>query len=258
MDVPQEGLSAPAEEAKPSPPKSDRRPSPIALLFAPDKAMDRQARIGRVRGIFLFAWACSILLGAALADRVNAASSTLRKLEMSGQLQGMSERQVTDEIHSAERVFQVVSIAKGVVGVPVELGLACLSLLFLAWFFRGRVKGSAVAPVAAATLLPGALANLLDAATAYRHAAIPPEGVPLTPRTLTALMITLERPLMEPWSKLGGALDFFSLWATLMLGYGLVAAAQVPKRTAIIGTLTAWACYQLLIHVATGGSTRPQ
>jgi hypothetical protein len=163
-----------------------------------------------------------------------------------------------DEVHSAERVYQVIQIAKGVVGVPLQLGLACLALLVLAWFFRGRVKGSAVVPVAAATLLPGALANLLDAVSAFRHATLPPEGVPLSPRSLSAVLTLFGRPLMEPWSRFGNALDFFSLWAALMMGYGVVAVAKVPKRTAVIGTLLAWTCYQLLTHVATGGSTRPQ
>lgn len=256
MQARQDALSGPTEAA-PAAPKNDRPPSPIALLFAPDRSMERQARIGRARFLLLFAWLCSILAGAALALRVDAASSTLRKLEMSGQLKSMSERQIADEIHSAERVSQVLSIAKGALGAPLSLGLACLAVLALAWFFRGRIKGSAVAPVAAATLLPGAIANLLDAAIAFRHAAIPPEGVPLTPRSLSAALTLLGRPLMEPWIKPGNALDFFSLWAAIIMGYGVAAAAQVPKKTAIAGTLIAWVCYQLLSHVATGGTTRP-
>jgi hypothetical protein len=233
-------------------PRGDRRPSPLALLFAPDRGMD-QARIGRARWFLVFAWLCSILLGAALALRVNAASSTLRKLEMSGQLQSMSERQLADEIHNAERVFEVISIAKGIVTAPLSLGLACVALLGLAWFFGGRVKGSAVLPVAAATLLPGAIANLLDAAFAFQHAALPPEGVPLAPRSLSAVLLLFSRPLVEPWIKVGNALDFFSLWAAVMLGYGVVAVAQVPRKTALFGTLLAWVCYQLLTHVAVGG-----
>jgi hypothetical protein len=225
-------------------------------MFAPDRSMERQARVGRARWCLLFAWLCSLLLGAALAVRVDAESSTLRKLEMSGQLQGMSDRQLADEIRNAERVSEVVSIAKGVVGVPLRLGFACVALLFLAWFFRGRVKGSAVVPVAAATLLPGAIADLLDAVSAFRHVALPPEGVPLAPRSLGAVMSLLGHSLVEPWTKLGSALDFFSMWAAVMMGYGVVAIAQVQRRNALVGTLIAWACYQLLIHVAMAGSMR--
>src|SRR5690349_15302671 len=94
-------------------PKKERVPSPFALLFAPDRGMERQARIGRTIYLLGFAWLSSILLGVALAMRVDAQSSTLRKLEMSGGLQSMSDRQLADEIHSAERISQVASIAKG-------------------------------------------------------------------------------------------------------------------------------------------------
>jgi hypothetical protein len=228
-------------------------PSPLTLLFAPDRGMERQARVGRALWFVLFAWLCSLLLGAALALRVDAAGSTLRKFEMSGQLQGMSDRQLEDETRSVERVFEVVSLGRGAVSVPLQLGLVCLAILALVWFFQGRVKGSAVVPVAAATLLPEALANLVDAVSAFRHAALPPEGAALAPRTLSALLILAERPLMDPWIKVGNALDFFSLWAAVMLGYGVAAVGRVPRRTALLGTLVAWVCYRLLTQVATGG-----
>ena len=234
-----------------SPP--DPRPSPVTLLFAPDRGMEQQARVGRVVWFFLVAWLCSILLGAALAYRVDARSSTLRKLDQSGQLKTMSDRQVADETRSGERISQVTSVAKGVVAVPLQLGLGCLAVLGLVWFFRGRVRGSAVAPVVAATLLPGAIANLVDAVTAFRHVALPPEGIPLAPRTLSAMLSALGHPVMGPWLKLGNALDFFSLWAALMMGYGVAAAGRVPRRTAVLGTLIAWACYRLLTNVALGG-----
>jgi hypothetical protein len=172
---------------------------------------------------------------------------------MSGQLQTMSDRQVADETHNAERVAEDVSIAKGVVSVPVQLGAGSVALVGLVWFLRGRIKGSAVVPVAAATLLPGALADLLDAAIAFRHAAIPPDGVPLTPRSLGAILPLLGHPLDGPWLKLAGALDFFSLWAALMLAFGVAAVGQLPRRTALTGTLIAWVCYQLLTQVATKG-----
>lgn len=236
----------------PSEPPAERGPSPFALLFAPDRGMERQARVGRAARLFLVAWLCSLLLGAALAYRVDARSSTLQKLEQTGQLKSMSDRQIDEETHNAERVSQVGSIAKGVVGPPLQLGGACLALIALGWFFRGRIKGSSVVPVAAATLLPAALANVLDAAVAYRHAAIPPEGVELAPRTLADVMPLVHHPLVGVWQKLGGAVDFFSLWSAVLLAFGLAAAAKVPKKSAIPGTLIAWVCYRLLTHVAVG------
>jgi hypothetical protein len=230
----------------------DRRPSPIALLFAPGRAMDLQARVGRVRGILLFTWVCSLLLAAALAIRVDAESSTLRKLETSGGLRSMSDRQVADETRKAERIFQVMSVAKGAVMPLLDLGLGCVALLGLCWFFRGRVKGRAVAPVAAATLLPSGIANLIDAASAFQHAAMPPEGLPLAPRTLSALSQLVGHPFAGPWVKLGAVADLPSLWSAVLMAYGVAAAGQVSRKKALIGTIVAWLCYRLLTQVAIG------
>jgi hypothetical protein len=215
--------------------------------------MDRQARVGRTFGLLLFAWLCSLLLASALCLRVEGGNSTLRKLEKSGELKDLSDRQVSDETRKAERVFQVVTIAKGTLERPVQLGLECVAIVGLCWFLRGRLKGSAVAPVAAATLLPGSFADLLDAASAFRHATISPEGVPLSPRTLSALLRLAGHPIAEPWAKLGDALDFYSLWAACMLAFGLAAAGQLPRGRALFGTLVAWVCYRLLTQVAVGG-----
>jgi hypothetical protein len=246
-------VTAEAEIDAPVPAGGDGRPSPLALLFAPDRGMERQARVGRALWYLLFAWLCSLLLGAVLAVRVDATGSTLRAMEAAGQLQGMSDRQLAEETRNAERIFQVASVARGVVWVPLELGLGCLAVVALVWFFRGRIKGSAVAPVAAATLLPEALANLADAVTAFRHETLPPEGAALAPRTLNAILALAGQALPASWTKLGNALDFFSLWAAVMMGYGIAAVGRVPARTAVAGTLVAWVCYRLLTQVAMGG-----
>jgi hypothetical protein len=233
--------------------KGNARPSFLALLFAPDRGMARQALAGRAIGFFLVAWLCSILLGAALAYRIDATDVTMMKIDKSGQLKGMSDRQVADEIKNAERVAVVIDVAKGVTKTPVQLGLSCLAILALTWFLRGKIKGSAVAPVAGAALLPGAIADLLDAGTAFRHTAIPPDGTELAPRTLADVLDLTAHPLMGSLHKLGESFDFFSLWSAVMIGFGLVVAGQLPRRRALVGTMVAWVCYRLLTHVAGGG-----
>lgn len=229
-----------------------KRTSSLGVLFASEAAMMQQALAGRARWFFLVAWFCSIVLGAVVAMRIDAQSKTLAMLDMSGQLKSMSDRQIADEVRNAERVAQVTTIAKSAVGTPVQLGLACIALLFLCWFFKGKVRGSAVVPVAATTLIPGAVANVIDVVFALRNASLPPQGAVLGPRTLTAALALLGKPLMGPTVKLGNAVDFFSLWAALIMGYGVFAVGRVPKVRAVIGTLVAWVCYRLLTNVAGG------
>jgi hypothetical protein len=228
-------------------------PPALLALVAPDTGMERQAKLGGVKFALLIAFGCSLLAGGLQAFRVDARAATLQKLEKQGQLQNMSDRQIEDETRNAERIYQVMRVAGAAVEAPLQLGLACLAVLGLGWFLKGRVKGSMVAPVAAATLLPGAIANLLDAVSAFRYASLPPEGAQLAPRTISAVLAVFGHPLMGPWAKLGNAFDFFSLWAALMLAYGVAFAGQIPIKRALGGTMVAWICLRLLTRVATGG-----
>jgi hypothetical protein len=229
---------------------SDDAPSPLGVLVAPDRGMERQARVGRARWFFLIAWLCSILLGAAIAYRLDATSSTLKDLDRGGQLATMSDRQVVEAVAKASRIAQVASVGKGIAATPIELGLLSLAVVGLCWFLRGRLSGRAVAPVAAAALVPGAIANLVDAVTALRHVALPAGGAPLAPRTLSAMLTALGHAPAGPWLKLGNAADLFSLWAAILLGFGVAAAGRLPKTRALVGALAGWICLQLVTRVA--------
>jgi hypothetical protein len=228
-------------------------PPALVALIAPDLGMERQARVGGVKLSLLIAMACAIFAGGALAMRVNASGVTLQKLEKAGTLATMSERQIEDETRNAERLFTVTKVGGALFEAPVGLGLAALATVLLGWFLKGRIKGSTVLPVAAATLLPGAIANLLNGISTLRAAYVTPEHVALVPTNLSEIAASLGHPLIEWGAKLGGAFDLFSLWSALLLGYGVAAAASIPARRAITGTLVAWVCWRLLTHVAVGG-----
>lgn len=215
--------------------------------------MERQARTGGVRLPFLIAFVCALFAAFAQAYRVDSTAPTLKRLEQAGQLQTMSERQIADETRNANRLFQVARVGQGLLEAPLSLGLGSLSVLGLVWFLRGKVKGRAVVPVAAAALVPGAIASLLDGLSALRQAALPPQGATLSPRNLSLVLAALGHPLLPPWVKLGNALDFFSLWGAVLLGYGVAAAGEIPVRRALIATLVGWSCVRLLGSVAMGG-----
>jgi hypothetical protein len=228
-------------------------PPALLALVAPDAGMEQQARIGTARMAFLIALVCAMLAALAQAYRVDSREATLKKLQMTGQMQSMSDRQFEDETKSANRLYQVSRVGAGVVEAPLFLGLGSLGIVILVWFLRGKLKGRAVVPVAAAALLPGALANLLDAVSAWNHASLPPQGAELAPRTVSALAAVFGQAIPPPWVKLGNAFDFFSLWAAVLMGFGVAAAGEIPVRRAIITTLAAWVCLRLLTQVASGG-----
>jgi hypothetical protein len=228
-------------------------PPALVALIAPDVGMERQARVGKAGLAFAIALACALFAAFSLVSRIDATSATLRKLEQGGQLTTMSERQIEDETKSAERLFQVKAVAGGVLDAPVFLLLDGLGVLVLVWFLRGKVKGRAVFPVAAVTLLPGAIAHALDGITALRQASLPLEGARLAPHNLADVLAVFGHPLTGAALKLGNAFDFFSLWAAVLMAFGVAAAGEVPTRRALIGTFCAWVCLRLITSVAMGG-----
>lgn len=228
-------------------------PPALVALVAPDIGMERQARVGGVKLSLIVAMTCAIFAGGALALRVNASSATLKKLELAGTLSTLSERQIEDETRNAERMFTVAKVGGALFEAPVGLGLAALATVLLGWFLKGRVKGSAVGPVAAATLLPAAVAHLLQGIATLRQASVAPDATALVPTNLADIAASLGHPLAVWGVKLGGAFDLFSLWSALLLGYGVAAAASIPARRAVTGTLVAWLCWRLLTQVAVGG-----
>src|SRR2546421_2282954 len=231
-----------------------RPPAAAVALVAPDVGMERVARSGRVRGPLLIAIACALLSAGAGILRVDAKDATLRALDKDGQLQSTSDRQVEDSTKSAERVYLVKRVAAALVQPPLQLGLLCIAVFVLGWFFRGRTEGRAVPPVAAAALLPLAVANLLDAFATYQHAAIAPDGPPTLPQTLADFWTSVAaHPGPAPLMKLLSVFDVFSFWSALLIGFGLAAAAQLPRRRALTRTLAAWLCLRLVTQVAIGG-----
>ncbi len=234
-------------------PASRAAPAALAALIAPGTGMERQARVGKAGLAVAIAMACALFAAFAQSARIDARSATLRKLEQGGQLTTMSDRQIDDETLSAERVYQVKTVAWGVLQAPVFLLLNALAVVVLVWFMRGKVKGRAVFPVAAAALLPGAIANTLDGVSALRQASIPPEGAVLAPRSLAGVIGALWHPLAAPWVKLATAFDFFSLWGAVLIAFGVAAAGDVPTRRALVVTLCAWVCLRLLVAVGMGG-----
>jgi hypothetical protein len=229
-------------------------PAAAIALVAPEIGMERVARTGRVRGPLLIAMMCALLSAGAGILRIDAQDATLRAMDKAGELQTSSDRQVEDSTKSAERIYAVKRVAAALFEPPLQLGLLCVAIFGLAWFFRGRTEGRTVPAVAAAALLPLAVANFLDAIATYQHQAITPDGPPSLPQTLADFWTAIAaHPAPLPVMKLLSAFDVFSFWSALLVGFGLAAAAQLPRRRALTGTLAAWLCLRLLTHVAMGG-----
>jgi hypothetical protein len=234
-------------------------PAALVALVAPDVGMERVARTGRVRWLLLVAIVCSLAAGLTAAWKVDARDATLAAIEKQGQIQTTSDQQIHDQTKAAERTFMVIRVATALAMPVVDLALYCVGLFALSRFLRGRATGRAIAAVSAAALLPSAVGNVFEAIAAATRKWIPPSSNPLVPRDLAALYASFSgHPLMGPAARLLSAIDVFSLWAAFLLAYGLVFAANLPRRRAVVGTLIGWLCFRLLTHVAIGGGAGPQ
>ncbi len=165
--------------------------------------------------------------GAAFAVRWNAAPSIIRGLEMSGQLKGMPEQDLSDQIQQAERLKLVTSIAGGLVlPVLMVLGIAVV-LSLLAWLLGKKGAFNAFFTAAAVGMLPVALAKFLYGLVALVQTSLSEDrAATLLPSSLALVFHPQSPKLMRLFSSL----DFFHLWAALLIGVGFAAVVGMRRR----------------------------
>lgn len=226
-----------------------RLPPSLEALVAPEAGMSRQARVGGVLLPLGLAMLFALSAGLSAAVRVNAREATLQELETSGQLATMSDRAIDDAQKAAEQTFVVKRIALAIAAPPAWLLLLALGVLIVGWFAKGRtnqLKLSAVFPVAAAGLLPFAIADLLETGSTLQRATLSSAPAPLLTSTLTQMAEALGHPIVGAAGKILSAVDVFSLWSAVLVAFGVAAASNIPTRRALVFTLIGWFAFRLI------------
>ena len=193
--------------------------------------------------------AATSFAGAAFALRWDPAPGILQKLEMSGQLKGMPEAELTEQIITAGRLKLVTGIASGVFVTPlVVLGIA-IGLALIAWLLGKKAPFPALFSASAVGMLPVALQRALWGVVALLQLGITEERAKhLLPSSVGA------------WVHAGGpkmaglldALDLFTFSAAILIGIGFAAATGMRRRSGIwVGLLL------FLIHVGVFGVGLP-
>jgi hypothetical protein len=165
--------------------------------------------------------------GASFAVRWNAAPSIIKGLEMAGQLKGMPEADLSDKIQQAERLKLVTAIAGGLV-VPAltVLGIAVV-LALLAWLLGKKGSFKSFYTAAAVGMLPIALSRFLYGLVALVQSSVSEEReASLLPSSLGAVFHAQSPKVM----RLLSSLDFFSLWAALLIGMAFAAVVGMRRR----------------------------
>lgn len=178
--------------------------------------------------------------GASFASRWDAAPVVMRQLEKAGELQKVTEQELSDKIQTTRRLRLVAGVAKGVFLAPVALLLIALVLQLSAWMLGQRTGFSKFFSVASLSLLPVALFHLLFGICALRQFSVSDATYALIlPSSLAAAFPNAAPPLQGLLS----AVDLFNIWSAVLLGFGFSAASGMKRGRAVLLGLGLYAAY---------------
>jgi len=168
----------------------------------------------------------SAFAGAAYGLRWDPAPSILAKLDASGQLKGMPEAELTEQIVTAGRLRLVTGIAGGLFGTPfVVLGIA-VALAVLAWLMGRKAPFPALFSASAVGMLPIALERALWGLVALWQLGLTEDRAKhLLPDSVGAWVHVANPKLTRLLDSLNG----FHFFAALLIGVGFAAATELPR-----------------------------
>jgi hypothetical protein len=195
---------------------------PLRALLDPVGAVPRAVEARRWFVALSLACLSTAASGAVIALKLDASRVVIPKMMMSGELMKASEREISEAIEQAQRVALVGGIAKGLLLVPLLVLLLAVVLKITAWLIGKKALFVEAFTVAALTMLPLAVLNLIQLVVAANQVA-------LTPTMVEALVPTSLAALLEASPKLMrvyGAVDLFNVWAALVMGLGFAASTK--------------------------------
>ena len=219
-------------------------------LFGPLDGVPLAVRARRWGLPLLLSIAAGLFAAGALATRLDARSSALAEMEMSGELKDATDRDVTEKIDGAKRLASVQAIARAIVLPPAGALGMMLFLLLAAKLAGGKAPAGAAWTAACAALVPGIVRSVLSGVAALQRTAVSPQDA-------AGLVSASAAPLVHGGGvlvgKLLGQIDLFALWSALLLGLGLAAASKLPRARSLAASLVGLACWAMLAITASGG-----
>jgi hypothetical protein len=190
--------------------------------------------------------------GAAIALRLDAARVVIPKLQMTGELLKISEREISEQIEQAQRIALVGGIAKGVFLMPLIVLLLAVALKLVAWLTARKVLFVEAFTIAAVTMLPFAVLRAIELAVAIKNPVLTPAMIEaLVPTSLLAVK-DASGPALTGLFK---ALDVINLWATVLLGLGFAAASKWAPWKGTLFALFLYALFASAVFVGVPGLT---
>jgi hypothetical protein len=183
--------------------------------------------------------------GAAFALRWNASPAVIQQLQMTGELEKLTESEIAEKIQTASRTALVAGIAKGVFVMPLQTLLLAVVLWVCAWLFDRSSPFGRLMSAAALAMLPIALYHLVFTVCALSQYSLSEAQVqslvPSSLASLEGLSVKLQRVLR--------GVDFFNLWSAVLLGLGFSSATGMSKGRSVTLCLVLYAMYAGVVFV---------
>ena len=192
---------------------------------------------------------CVSASGIAFSLRWDAGSAVVRRLQMTGQLERMTENEVTEEIQTTTRKAMVGGVAKGVFVMPLLTLLLAVALWVAAWLLEQKAPFERLLSAAALAMLPIALFHAVFTLCALaQHSLSEARVADLVPSSLAVL-----HPASVVVGRALRGVDFFNLWSVALLGLGFSAATGMRKGRALLVCAVLYVLYVGVFFVGLPG-----
>ena len=205
------------------------------------------AAVGQKRwGIPLLLWMiASVFGGVAAAARLDLAPTVMQQLQMAGQLTNMSDQDLAEKITSAQHLAIVGGVAQGLFLVPLLLLGAAIAVKFAAWLIGRSTPFKLCLSTVAVAMLPIAVSKVAFGVVALFQLSLTPMQLPMLLPSSLAVLAHGSPKLLHALS----GIDFFSLWATVLLGLGFAKASGLSRTRALIFAFVLYACFVGVAHI---------
>lgn len=187
--------------------------------------------------------------GTALALRLDASRIVIPKMQMTGELGKASEREISEQIEQTQRLGIVGGVAKGVFLVPLEILFLAIALKLTAWLIGRKALFADAFTVAAITMLPLAVYNVVLAVAAFSQVSLSPKMLTELVPTSLAAVVTVG-PIA---ARALGTIDFFNLWAAALMGLGFASATQMKPWKGLLLGLFLYALFACAVFIGLPG-----
>jgi len=196
---------------------------------------------------------CATASGVSLAVRFDAARQVVPRMAESGELQKVSERELSENIEQARRVAIVAAVAKAVFVLPLLVLAAAVALRAAVWLLGQKASFAGCFSTAAVGFLPLVVFHLIVTIAALRQDALGS----LDPGELLTTSLAQLQGWQGLWARVGRGADFFQLWVVALLGLGLAQATQRSRRFGLALSMGLYLAYVAVVFVALPGLPSP-